>query len=81
MNPMLEKELHEQLKRLAPEQQHQVLDFARALALSGIHGVSEATLSFPVLLRPYGLCAGEFTVPDDFDAPLPESIIMEFEGK
>ncbi|MBK8987574.1 MAG: type II toxin-antitoxin system Phd/YefM family antitoxin [Chloroflexi bacterium] len=21
-------------------------------------------------LRPYGLCAGEFTVPDDFDDPL-----------
>ena len=30
-------------------------------------------------LRPFGLCAGEFTVPDDFDAPLPESIIQEFE--
>ena len=23
-------------------------------------------------LRPFGLCADEFTVPDDFDAPLPE---------
>lgn len=22
-------------------------------------------------LRPFGLCAGEFTVPDDFDASLP----------
>ena len=21
--------------------------------------------------RPFGLCAGEFVVPDDFDAPLP----------
>jgi prevent-host-death family protein len=30
-------------------------------------------------LRPYGLCAGEFSVPDDFDAPLPEQIIREFE--
>jgi antitoxin (DNA-binding transcriptional repressor) of toxin-antitoxin stability system len=26
-------------------------------------------------LRPFGLCAGEFTVPDDFDAPLPEDIL------
>ena len=26
-------------------------------------------------LRPYGLCAGEFVVPDDFDAPLPEDIL------
>jgi len=29
-------------------------------------------------LRPYGLCAGQFTVPDDFDAPLPEE--MGFPG-
>ncbi len=35
----------------------------------------------PMSLRPFGLCAGEFTVPDDFDAPLPEEIIQEFEGK
>jgi antitoxin (DNA-binding transcriptional repressor) of toxin-antitoxin stability system len=31
--------------------------------------------------RPYGLCAGEFTVPDDFDDPLPEEILKEFEGQ
>ena len=33
------------------------------------------------ILRPFGLCAGEFIVPDDFDDPLPEDIIKEFEGK
>ena len=32
-------------------------------------------------LRPFGLCAGESRVPDDFDAPLPEEIIEQFEGK
>ncbi|HVC98359.1 MAG TPA: hypothetical protein VND64_32130 [Pirellulales bacterium] len=31
-------------------------------------------------LRPFGLCAGEFTVPDDFDAPLPDSVLIDFEG-
>lgn len=25
--------------------------------------------------RPFGLCHGECTVPDDFDAPLPEHVI------
>ncbi len=30
--------------------------------------------------RPFGLCAGEFTVPDDFDAPLPEEVLRGFEG-
>ncbi|MBE9168761.1 type II toxin-antitoxin system Phd/YefM family antitoxin [Pleurocapsales cyanobacterium LEGE 06147] len=32
-------------------------------------------------LRPFGLCAGEFTVPEDFDAPLPEDLLRAFEGK
>ena len=31
--------------------------------------------------RPFGLCAGEFTVPDDFDAPLPDDILRGFEGR
>jgi len=31
--------------------------------------------------RPIGLAAGEFTVPDDFDAPLPDDILDAFEGK
>jgi prevent-host-death family protein len=31
--------------------------------------------------RPFGLCAGAFTVPDDFDAPLSEDVLREFEGR
>jgi antitoxin (DNA-binding transcriptional repressor) of toxin-antitoxin stability system len=38
-------------------------------------------LSRTETLRPFGLCAGEFTVPDDFDVPLPEDIVKVFEGK
>lgn len=30
-------------------------------------------------LRPFGLCKGEFHVPDDFDAPLPEDVLDDFE--
>ena len=30
--------------------------------------------------RPFGLCAGRFTVPADFDRPLPDEILKEFEG-
>ena len=29
--------------------------------------------------RPYGLCAGQFTVPDGFDEALPEDILRSFE--
>ncbi|MGP1387895.1 MAG: type II toxin-antitoxin system Phd/YefM family antitoxin [Thainema sp.] len=32
-------------------------------------------------LRPFGLCSGEFTVPDDFDAPLPDDLLNALEGK
>jgi antitoxin (DNA-binding transcriptional repressor) of toxin-antitoxin stability system len=31
--------------------------------------------------RPFGLCAGQFAVPEDFDRPLPEDILKEFEGR
>ena len=30
--------------------------------------------------RPAGLCKGDFVVPDDFDAPLPQSVIDSFEN-
>ena len=32
-------------------------------------------------LRPVGLCAQSFRVPDDFDAPLPDEMLDLFEGK
>jgi antitoxin (DNA-binding transcriptional repressor) of toxin-antitoxin stability system len=31
--------------------------------------------------RPRGRCAGQFRVPDDFDAPLPEEVLRGFEGR
>ena len=37
--------------------------------------------SVAVGMRPFGLCAGEFVVPDDFDDPLPERVLSEFEGR
>jgi antitoxin (DNA-binding transcriptional repressor) of toxin-antitoxin stability system len=30
--------------------------------------------------RPFGLCAGRFMVPADFDRPLPDDVLKEFEG-
>ena len=31
--------------------------------------------------RPIGLAKGQFTVPDDFNAPLSEDVLQMFEGK
>ena len=30
--------------------------------------------------RPFGLCKGQFEVPEDFDAPLSEQILHDFEA-
>ncbi len=30
--------------------------------------------------RPIGLAKGDFVVPDDFDDPLPEDVVAEFEN-
>lgn len=34
----------------------------------------------PDELRPFGLSRGEFIVPEDFDAPLPEDVLVDFEN-
>jgi antitoxin (DNA-binding transcriptional repressor) of toxin-antitoxin stability system len=47
------------------------------MAVAEIKPVEASELS----LRPAGLCAGEFVVPDDFDAPLPAEILESFEGR
>jgi antitoxin (DNA-binding transcriptional repressor) of toxin-antitoxin stability system len=31
--------------------------------------------------RPFGLCAGDFVVADDFDSPLADDILADFEGR
>lgn len=31
-------------------------------------------------MRPVVLCQGEFTVADDFEAPLPESVLRDFDS-
>jgi hypothetical protein len=44
MSPAIEKELREQLDQLPPAQQHQVLDFARALAATKLQTASGRAL-------------------------------------
>lgn len=37
-------------------------------------------LDQPCQKRVFGILAGKLRVPDDFDAPLPEDVLREFEG-
>jgi antitoxin (DNA-binding transcriptional repressor) of toxin-antitoxin stability system len=52
------------------------------LVMQGERPVAEVRpmSSLPTQPRPYGLCAGEFKVPADFDRPLPDDVLQEFEG-
>lgn len=60
------------LDRMAAGEQLLVVRDSRAVAeLRPIAG------SLPGV-RPFGLAAGAFVVPDDFDAPLPEHVLREF---
>jgi len=49
--------------------------------LAEIKPVSEPTARDVKQLRPFALCEGDVVVPDDFDAPLPEEILSQFEGR
>ncbi|MGK7956441.1 MAG: prevent-host-death protein [Crocosphaera sp.] len=71
MTELLEKVITE-LKKLPPDQQD-------AIASRLMDELKPITNNKQ--LRPFGLCAGEFTVPDDFDDPLPEDILKSFEGQ
>ena len=45
---------------------------------SGLLTILSPPLSQP---RPIGLAKGQFTVPDDFNAPLAEDVLQIFEGR
>jgi len=59
----IEQQVIAVLRGLPADRRGEVLDLATFL--------QQRTRKLPAQ-RPYGLCAGEFLVPDDFDSPLPE---------
>lgn len=75
----VEEELNEQayptLQEHGWERTHQLSDNQPVAELKPL-----PVLSSSETLRPFGLCAGKFTVPADFDAALPDDVIAEFEG-
>jgi prevent-host-death family protein len=51
------------------------------IANRGVPVARLAPLESPKIKRQLGFYEGKFTVPDDFDAPLPDEILDAFEGK
>ncbi len=79
--PVEEKQafVKEILRRLPVFDSGPLDDNSVALAGDGIGTVlNPLSLSAP---RPIGLAKGQFTVPDDFNAPLPDDVLQTFEGK
>ncbi|NJM12105.1 MAG: DUF2281 domain-containing protein [Synechococcaceae cyanobacterium SM1_2_3] len=68
----VEEQIIATLRVLPPERQIEVLDFAEFL--------NQRIMSAAKMPRPFGLCAGQLQVPDDFDAPLSDDELDLFES-
>ena len=64
-----EQQLIQKWRNLPSDKQQQVLKFVESLN----EHKSE------IKQRPFGLCKGDFVVPDDFNEPLPDEILDLFE--
>jgi len=72
----IEKDLDAFLRRV--EQGETLIVLRSDKAIAELRPVAESERP---MRRPFGLCAGEFRVPDDFDETLPEEILAEFERR
>lgn len=72
----------EQVENGAAEYFHRVIDGETIVVYQGERPVAEIRpVTETETLRPVGLAAGEFVVPDDFDDPLPDDLLDAFEGR
>ena len=72
----------EEIQRDIESYIHQVSAGETLIVVQAGKPVAEIRPILPIVkqLRPFALCAGEFTTADDFDAPLPEDILRTFEN-
>jgi antitoxin (DNA-binding transcriptional repressor) of toxin-antitoxin stability system len=72
----------EEVENEASEYLHRVIDGETVVVYQGNRPVAEIRpTSETETLRPIGLAAGEFVVPDDFNDPLPDELLDAFEGR
>ena len=70
----------EEMKRDPEGVLHRVLEGETLVLTDHDRPVAEIRpIDFVRKPRPFGLAAGTFVVPDDFDDPLPEDILRDFE--
>lgn len=72
----------EEVEKEAAEYLHRAIDGETVVVYQEGRPVAEIRpLTETQTLRPVGLAAGEFVVPDDFDDPLPDDLLDAFEGR
>ncbi len=72
----------DQVENEASEYFHRVIGGETVVVYQGERPVAEIRpFTETEALRPVGLAAGEFVVPDDFDDPLPDDVLDAFEGR
>lgn len=72
----------DQVENEAAEYFHRVIGGETIVVYQGERPVAEIRpITETEALRPVGLAAGEFVVPDDFDEPLPDELLDAFEGR
>jgi antitoxin (DNA-binding transcriptional repressor) of toxin-antitoxin stability system len=72
----------DQVENEAAEYFHRVIGGETVVVYQGERPVAEIRpITETEALRPVGLSAGEFVVPDDFDDPLPDEVLDAFEGR
>jgi len=82
MTITLSPEQEERLKVVAAARGLDWNEFATASLIRVIEdAAAPLTPPAPAEPRPFGLAKGEFVVPDDFDTPLPEDVLADFEGR
>lgn len=70
----------EEMKKNPERILHRVLDGETLVVTDHDRPVAEIRpIESALRPRPFGLARGMFAVPDDFDEPLPEDIVREFE--
>src|SRR5437763_10990093 len=61
---------------------HRVLEGETVVVFQKERAVAEIKpIEIASLPRPFGLAAGDFVVPDEFDDPPPDELLAQFEGK
>ena len=72
----------EEVENGAAEYLHRAIEGETVVIYKGERAVAEIRpMTETETLRPTGLAAGEFVVPDDFDDPLPDDLLDAFEGR